>query len=391
MPRRTIGVMGRLVDQNDGIGIYGRYLLSELLRMDPETLYVILLDTPKHEHSFREFRNARVVVLPARSKLYWDQVVVARAARKFDVGLIFNPKFSVPLLTRRPTVFVHQGSDWYVNPENYPWWDNLYIRLMLPLYHWKAARTLSISQATLDDLAKYTCINVRHSLVSYAGVGVNFTPERDAAALEKFRSEYRLPERFILTIARVLHGGLKNLPPYPGGNSERLLSAYKRYRRAGGELPLVVVGARVEEYLRARGFSDADLENVVFPGFVENQRLHLAYQLAECFVLATLCESFGIPIAEALACGCPAIVPNTCAAPEIAGGAARLIDPRDEEDIARALAEVTGSEELRRRLRELGLKRAQSLTWKETAKRTLDVFNEIVPLQLTARAETARA
>lgn len=388
MPTRTIGVMGRLVDQNDGIGIYGQYLLRELLRMDSDTRYVIMLDTPKCEHMFREYSNAQVVVLPARSKLYWDQVVVLQAARKYDVDLIFNPKFSLPLLTRRPTVFVQQGSDWYVNPQNYPWWDNLYIRLMLPLYSFKATRTLSISQATLDDLAKHTCINVKNSVVSYAGVGANFTAERNAGALEGFRAEYRLPQRFILTVARVLHGGHKHLPPYPGGNNETLLRAYGRYRRAGGELPLVVVGARVDEYLRARGFSDADLEDVLFLGFVPNHRLHLAYQLAECFVLATLCESFGIPIVEALACGCPAIVPNTCAAPEIAGGAARLIDPRNEEDIARALAEVTASEALRARMREQGLRRAQTLSWKETAKRTLSVFNEIVPLGLSPQAQT---
>jgi glycosyltransferase involved in cell wall biosynthesis len=262
---------------------------------------------------------------------------------------------------------------------------------MLPLYSWKATTTLAISQATLDDLAHYTRIDVRNSTVTYAGVGANFTPKRDPSALEQFRKDYRLPERFILTVARVLHGGHKHLPPYPGGNNERLLRAYRRYRSEGGDLPLVVAGARVDEYLRARGFSDADLDDVVFLGFVPNQRLHLAYQLAECFVLATLCESFGIPIVEAFACGCPAIVPNTCSAPEIANGAACLIDPRSETDIARALAEVTGSEQVRLRLRELGLQRARSLTWKETARRTLAVFNEIVPLQHSVRSEMPRA
>jgi glycosyltransferase involved in cell wall biosynthesis len=285
------------------------------------------------------------------------------------------------LFTRRPCVFVQQGSDWYVNPQNYPWWDNLYIRLMLPLYSRKASRTLAISQTTLDDLASYTSINVRDSVVSYAGIGANFNLERDPRALEEFRAEYHLPERFILTVARVLHGAQKHLREYPGGNNERLLGAYRRYRRDGGNLPLAVVGNHVQEYLRARDFSDTDLEDVLFLGFVPNQRLHLAYQLAECFVLATLCESFGIPIVEAFACGCPAIVPNTCSAPEIAGGAAYLIDPRDEADIARAFTKVTGSEQLRRHLREQGVQRARALTWKETARRTLAVFNEIVPLQ----------
>ena len=256
MSKRTIGVMGRLLDQDDGLGVYGLQLLRELLRLDPHTRYLILLDTPKSQHLFREFGNAETCVLPARSKLYWDQVVVPRAARRFNVDLIFNPKFSIPLFTRRPCVFVQQGSDWYVNPQNYPWWDNLYIRLMLPLYSLKATRTLAISQATLDDLEKYTCIDVRDSVVSYAGVGQNFNGERDEAALAQFRAEHRLPQRFILTVARALHVGHKHMPVYPGGNNERLLRGYLRYRREGGKLPLVVIGKRIDEYLRARGFTE---------------------------------------------------------------------------------------------------------------------------------------
>ena len=327
MSKRTIGVMGRPLDQDDGIGIYALYLLREMFRLDPDTHYIVFLDTPKSQRLFDEFHNVRTHVAPARFKFYWDQVVVSLAARKFDVDLIFNPKFSIPLLTRKPCVFVQQGSDWYVNPQNYPWWDNLYIRLMLPIYSWKAARTLSISQATLDDLEKFTCINVKDSVVSYAGVGPNFTPHRDERALAQFRAEYRLPERFILTVARTLHVGHKHMPEYPGGNNERLLRSYLRYRSEGGRLPLVVAGNRVEEYLRARGFKNAELAHVTFTGFVPNKRIHMAFQLAECFILATLCESFGIPILEAMSCGCPAIVPSTCASPEIAGGAARLVNP----------------------------------------------------------------
>jgi glycosyltransferase involved in cell wall biosynthesis len=384
MTRRTIGVMGRMLDQQDGIGIYGLNLLRELLCLDTATRYVIFLDSTQSAHHFDDFANAETHVEPARFKLYWDQVVVPRAARRFDCDLIFHPKFSVPLFTRRPCIFVQQGSDWYVNPQNYPWWDNLYIRLMLPIYSRKARRTLAISQATLDDLAKHTRIDVRDSVVTYAGVAANFTAQRDPQALAQFREQYRLPKRFILTVARTLHGGHKRLPPYPGGNNERLLRAYRRYRRDGGTLPLVVAGARIEEYLRGRGFADADFADVIFLGFVPNERIHLAFQLAECFVLATLCESFGIPILEALSCGCPAIVPNTCASPEIAGGAARLVEPLDEEDIARGLAEVTGSEVLRQRMREAGLRRATELTWKETARRTLAVFDAIVPVSAVA-------
>jgi glycosyltransferase involved in cell wall biosynthesis len=379
MPGRTIGVMGRVLDQDGGLGVYARSLLPELLTEDPYTRYVIFLNTEKSRDLLRRYPNAEPHVLPARSKMYWDQVTVALAARRFGVDLIFNPKFSIPLLSGRPCVFVQQGSDWYVNPQNYEWWDNLYMRIMLPLYSRKARRTLAISQATLDDLAKYAKIDVSNSIVTYAGVAGNIGAEHDPKALAEFRAKHRLADRFILTVSRVYHSAQRRLIAYPGGNDETLLRAYRRYRERGGELSLVVIGFRIEEYLRERGFGDRELANVQFLGFVPNTEIHLAYQSATCFVLASLCESFGIKILEALASGCPAIVPSTCASPEIAGGAARLINPHDEEEIAQALSDVTGSDELRRIMREKGLQRAQALTWRETARRTLAVFDEISP------------
>jgi glycosyltransferase involved in cell wall biosynthesis len=379
MTRRTIAIMGRSVDQDDGIGIYTYQLCKAMFSLDSRTRYLMLLMTPKYANAFNEYRNVEVHVAPARSKLIWDQWITPRLARKLGAQLIFNPKFSIPLFTRLPCVFVQQGSDWYVNPQNYLWWDNLYIRLMLPLYSRKATRLASISQATLNELHEYGGIDSRDAKVTYAGVAANFTPERKPEEIEQFKRDYRLPERYIFTVARTLHGGLAKLPDYPGGNTERLMRAYRKYREAGGSLPLVVAGIRVEEYLRARGFGDEALEGVQFLGFVPNARIHVAYQLAECFILATLCESFGIPIVEAFATGCPAIVPNTCASPEIAGGAARLINPRDEDDMARALIEVTGSAQLREELRRKGLARASFFSWRATAQRTLELLEEVLP------------
>jgi glycosyltransferase involved in cell wall biosynthesis len=387
---RTIGVMGRLLGHADGLGVYAGHLLRHLVRIDGGSRYVIFLAGPAARELFSEETNVEVHVLAARSRLLWDQVLVPRAARRLGVDLLFNPKFSLPLLCRIPGVLVLQSCDWYVNPENYPWWDNLYIRAMLPLYCRKARAILSISQAALDDLARHG-LRLPRATVTHAGVGPRFTAEADPQDLQRFRADYRLPERFILTVARVLHTGPGSLPAYPGGNNERLLRAYAAYRRRVREpLPLVVAGKRVREYLLARGLGAADLEGVHFLGFVPNERLHAAYQLADCFVLATLCESFGLPILEALATGCPAIVPNTCAAPEVAGAAARLIDPHREEELTQALLEVTGSQALRRQMRAAGLERARRFGWPQAARRVLEAFDRVLS-ERAGRARTAAA
>src|SRR5690606_30302982 len=100
---------------------------------------------------------------------------------------------------------------------------NLYIRLMLPLYSRRAARMLAISQATLDDLAKYTSIDVSNVVVSGAGVAPNFYTEPDAAELARFRMQHGLPERFILSTARVRHGADPRMRTYPGANVPRVV------------------------------------------------------------------------------------------------------------------------------------------------------------------------
>jgi glycosyltransferase involved in cell wall biosynthesis len=375
---RTIGVMGRVLDPGHGLGLYCINLLRTMLALDPRSRYVIWLRGTEHRDLFSDLPNAETQILPSHGNLWWDQVAVPAAARRAGADLIFNPKFSIPFATRRPCAFILQDSDWYLNPGNYPWWDNLYIRLLLPLYCRKASRLLVISQFTRDSLAQHGVLGGKRPVVIHASVGANFLPASDAAALQAFRREHDLPESFILTATRAYHAFERALP-YPGGNNERLIRAYRQYRQQGGHLPLVVAGKHIEEYLRAQGFGDADLKDIRFIGFVPNAQMHLAYQAAAFFVLTKLCDSFGLPILEALATGCPAIVPKTCAAPEVAGAAARLIDPYDEDDIRRALLELDASAERRAELRRLGLARAQAFTWRQTARRALAVLDELCP------------
>jgi glycosyltransferase involved in cell wall biosynthesis len=142
-------------------------------------------------------------------------------------------------------------------------------------------------------------------------------------------------------------------------------------------LHLVIAGERVAEYLDLRGCDSSLLSRVRPIGFVPNERMHLAYQLAEFFILSKVCDSFGLPILEALACGCPAIVPGTCAAPEVAAGAAWFIDPYAEHEMTRAMQELDGSPTLRGQLRARGLERARAFSWPKVARRVLTVLEEL--------------
>lgn len=379
MRGRVVLVMGRILDQDDGLGVYGRNLLGELMDLDPGTTYHVLLRTPRHRHLFDDRPNARSEVVPTRVKLWWDQVTAARAAARAGADLVFNPKFSLPLLSRRPGVMVLHGSDWYVNPGSYEWWDNLYIRIAMPLYGWKAAGLTAISGRIRDDLVRYAHVDADKVTVTYAAPSPHFRPDVPTERARVFAERHRLPERYAFAVARAYHTGHGRTPPYPGGNVEGLVRAYGRYRREGGTLPLVVAGRDIDAYLRARGFGERELAGVRFLGFVPHEEMAAAYARAELFVLTTLYESFSFPLVEALACGCPAIAPATGACPEVAGDAALLVDPRDDAALARALLELDRSPERRRALRDAGLERVKRFTWQRTAERTLEVFDALVP------------
>jgi glycosyltransferase involved in cell wall biosynthesis len=248
----------------------------------------------------------------------------------------------------------------------------------LPIYCRKATRLLSISQTVVDDLVRYARLDSAKVTVSYAASAPHFGPISDAAILREFSGRYRLPDRFILTVGRVYHTGHDRLDEYPGGNNEALVRGYRHYRATGGTLPLVIAGRDIDKYLRAHGFNDADLEDIHFTGFIPNSEIVKAYNLAEFFVLATLYESFCLPLIEAMASGCPALVPNTGGCPELGSTAARYVNPRDAQAIGNGMLELGASGELRAKLRQAGLARARMFSWEETARKTLATLDALL-------------
>jgi glycosyltransferase involved in cell wall biosynthesis len=174
---------------------------------------------------------------------------------------------------------------------------------------------------------------------------------------------------------------------WPYKNCDGLLRAWAVARR---ELPgrqLVVVGpGRDEKYytsLHALAQELGIAGDVVWTGGIPLEQTVAFYRAAEVFVYPSLNETFGLPILEAMATGCPVVTSDTTAMPETAGGAAVLCQPHDPASIAVAITEAAAG---RDRLREAGLKRAAEFTWAATAASTLDVYREAAAKRKGSRA-----
>lgn len=116
-------------------------------------------------------------------------------------------------------------------------------------------------------------------------------------------------------------------------------------------------------------------------GHVPYEQLPALYHGAKVFVLLSLCESFGLPILEAMACGCPVVCSNVSSLPEIAGDAAILVDPKDPVGTADAIEAIFKDKEYRRRLIYMGKARIREFSWNRTASQTLSVLQQSVQIR----------
>ena len=182
-----------------------------------------------------------------------------------------------------------------------------------------------------------------------------FTPEGE-------RHAQNLPERFLLYPANL----------WPHKNHERLLDALA----LTGDVELVLSG---QDYgrlgpLLARAEKLGVAGRVRHVGHVPHDTLPVLYRSATGLIFPSLYEGFGMPPVEAMACGCPVAVADSASLPEVAGGAAVTFDPRSPRGIADAMERVWSDAQLRASLRERGLERARTFSWRVAAERHRAIY-----------------
>ncbi|MGL5835520.1 MAG: glycosyltransferase family 4 protein, partial [Waterburya sp.] len=117
-------------------------------------------------------------------------------------------------------------------------------------------------------------------------------------------------------------------------------------------------------------------ERIIFLDYVPSAELPKLYSLAQGLVFASLYEGFGLPVLEAMACGCPVITSNVTSMPEVGGDSVLYVDPYDVESIAQGMYQLLTNEELRTNLRHQGLARAKLFSWEKTAQGVRQVWEK---------------
>ena len=362
-----------------GMGKYVLKLVSGLATADGCDEYVVYGDAKLFpqlaSRANIRFRNPGRLPYPL-----WEQLVLPLWVRQDDLDLLHCPANTAPIiLPRRIRLVVTIHDVMFLLPASVlsaskvfrQRLGNFYRRMVANRVARRADRIITDSEYSKQEIVAYLRVLPDRIRVVYLGIDESFSSLADAnASPPKEISGQSLDGPFILALGA----------GDPRKNTMAVIRAYGSRRL---DLPnlekLVIVGLRdwrgsaAYELVDKLGLS----KSVRLAGYVSEELLTRLYTSASCLLYPTLYEGFGFPVLEAMACGTPVITSDCTSVPEVAGGAAILVDPSSEESIGNALVRVLRDEALRRQLIERGKVQVRKFSWQETVRKTLDVYAEL--------------
>ncbi len=347
----------------EGIGWFTQETISRITVAHPEHQFIYFFDRP-YNARFVHAANVSPVVLPPPTRhplLYraWFDLMLPPALQKHRADAFLSPDGYLSLRTRVPQLAVMHDLNFEHYPQDLPRAYSRWYRRSFPRFARKAARIVTVSEFSKQDIVSTYCIPPSKVDVVYNGVGDIFTP---------------LPEAERGKVRKRLTGGL----PYfvcvgslhPRKNIARLLEAFDRFADRQPEARLVVVGEAFwwDPRMKAAWRAMRHTDKVVLTGRLQQQELHQTLADALALVFVSYFEGFGIPVVEAMKCGVPVIAARATSLPEVAGDAAIYCDPFSVESISEAMARMWHDGPLRTKLVAAGVERASNFSWDRAAR-----------------------
>lgn len=330
-----------------GTGFYLENLKRSLLKYHPENSYTLFTRGEKVS------RNIELVHYP-----------------------YFEPFFlTLPLFSKTKKVVTVHDLTPFVFPKEFPAGLKGKIKWQIQKQALKGAdAVITDSMCSKNDIIKHTGISSSKINVVYLAASSEFKKIDKSSILNSIRKKYNLPEKFVLCVGDVTWN--KNLP--------RFIAAVKKTK-----IPMVMVGgALISENIDLNNPWNKDLvevrklieedHGIITLGFIPKEDLVLLYNMATIFAMPSLYEGFGLPILEAMSCGCPVVTSKEGSIPEVAGDSAFYINAYDSDNIAKGIKAIYENRDLQERYSTKGLIQVKKFSWKKTAKATVKVYESII-------------
>ncbi len=370
-----IVVNGRFSGRKTGVGRVIENLFKALQHIDRKNEYFIYVN--KEFGNFIRFTNPRFRLISngiagsaSIMNHIWTQTGFLWSIIRHRADVVVLPQINLFIVKLAPTIiFQHDLIEYHI--PNQKWYKLLFRRMAFPLALRLSDRIVSVSENTRTDVKKIYGVADEKLSVIRNGVDLElFKPKDRVAARSYVRSKFGVEQEYLL------YTGTLALPQK---NLLRLVDAFDLLVKRGAQHRLVLAGGEGKDanLIRRRVLDRGLTERVVFTGYVDDEDLPYLYSAADVFCFPSLYEGFGLPVLEAMACGCPVVTSATSSLPEVAGDAALLVDPLSIDAIANAIERLISDNALQQKCREQGLRNAEQFSWKRAAEELLATINDV--------------
>ncbi|HEV2436618.1 MAG TPA: glycosyltransferase family 1 protein [Verrucomicrobiae bacterium] len=372
----NIGISTSVVQHGkSGVAHYVLALVRALLPQTAQhqfTLFVLEEDLPLFAFAESAMKLAPVPerFRPALKNIGWHQMALPQLARDRRLEVLHVPSYR-RMLWPQPCALVatiHDLAPFHLAGK----YDRLrmfYGRVVARKLAQRQDQIITVSRTTAEDVLGFFGIAEERLSVIPNGVDhARFFPGPHAAARTRVAESRGLRVPFFLYVARLEH---------PGKNHVRLIEAFNRFKaETGSEWQLALAGSdwHGAKVIHAAIQASPFVRDIHCLGFVPDADLPEWYRAAGVFVYPSLFEGFGLPPAEAMACGCPVISSTRGALGEVVGDAAATVNPEDTGALRLQMTRLATDEGLREQLGAAGLKQARRFDWQTTAAATLEVY-----------------
>lgn len=345
--------------------------IKELQKTDLQNEYFILV-SPGEDKCLQESPNMHIIEIKVPSYPLWEQIGLPLAVKRIKPDMLHCTSNTAPIwcnvpliLTLHDIIFLEkrQGGNKSMY-QNLGWY---YRRFVVPKILPKCKTIITVSNFECNRIQESLKLDKNKIVAVYNGFSNHFKHIENYLGTTK---KYIDKEKYFFFLGNT----------DPKKNTLRILKAYSIYlQNSQSPIPLLIADLKeeiIDTYLKEGNITGIK-PMLYYPGYIPNTDLPAIYSGASAFIYASLRESFGIPILEAMACGTPVITSNTSAMPEIAGEKAILINPTDENEISNKLLQLENDKSFYDSQVQYGYERIKLFSWKQTAKNLLNIYQTI--------------
>jgi glycosyltransferase involved in cell wall biosynthesis len=352
---------------DSGVGVYVAELVRALVA-SPRDFELVVYEDPRNPLPNLEAKGCERIPVDSSRYSLAAQLELRRRVRQDKLDLFHSPFYNAPLLLSCPVVVTLHDLIPFLF-KIYSWPKQWLVKTGYRIAARRAAHVITVSQHTADDVKKILGVPaLKITAIPNGGAQERFRPEKEPSESGRLKDKYGVSPPYVVA-ASARNWRTKNL--------ESALKALEIARRQSEvEFQTVVYGPG--DGLQALG-SDSQARwqtiNLRPTGYVEGGDLAMLFRNAHAFIIPSLYEGFGLPVLEAMACGCPVVASKAGSIAEVAGDGAQLFDPFDVEGMGQAVARLLCNPEEAGRWKVSGMVRAKHFSWSQAALQTISVYH----------------